>query len=244
MKAILLSAGQGRRLLPWTAEQPKCLLPVAGEESLLAHQLRALARAGVTHATVAAGFGVEQVERALHALRVPGLSVEMLFNPFFALADNLVTCWLARGAMDQDFVLLNGDTLFEDRVLARLLDGVPGPIALAVDPKRRFDDDDMRVARDARGRLAAIGKHLAAERADAESIGLALFRGEGPKRFAQALDRAVRRPEALSSWYVAALADLAAELAIETLSVEGLWWREIDSPEDLRRARSELSARL
>jgi choline kinase len=44
MKAIVLSAGQGRRLLPLTEERPKCLLAADGDEPVLALQLRALAR--------------------------------------------------------------------------------------------------------------------------------------------------------------------------------------------------------
>ena len=44
MKAIILSAGQGRRLLPLTEDTPKCLLPLSGR-SLLEWQLRALAAA-------------------------------------------------------------------------------------------------------------------------------------------------------------------------------------------------------
>ena len=68
------------------------------------------------------GFGADRVERFLDGIRIPGLRVDTLFNPFFASSDNLATCWLARSAMTGDFVLLNGDTLFEDRVLQRLLD--------------------------------------------------------------------------------------------------------------------------
>ena len=41
MKAIVLSAGQGKRLLPLTADSPKCLLQVAGDATVLELQLRA-----------------------------------------------------------------------------------------------------------------------------------------------------------------------------------------------------------
>ena len=112
MKAIVLSAGQGKRLLPLTAELPKCLLPVASDANVLEIQLRSLARCGVERATVVVGFGAERVERFLTATPIPGLEVEVLFNPFYALSDNLATCWLARHQMHEDFLLLNGDTIF------------------------------------------------------------------------------------------------------------------------------------
>ena len=121
MRAIVLSAGQGRRLLPLTAEIPKCLLPVDGDRTLLEVQLATLARCGISRVSVVSGFGVEGVERFLAGTPVPGLTVELVFNPFYAVSDNLATCWVAREAMSEDFLLLNGDTLFEPTVLRRLL---------------------------------------------------------------------------------------------------------------------------
>ena len=57
MKAIVLSAGQGRRLLPLTTDRPKCLLAIDGETTLLQRQLELLARCGVSRALVVTGFG-------------------------------------------------------------------------------------------------------------------------------------------------------------------------------------------
>lgn len=237
MKALLLCAGRGRRLLPLTAETPKCLLPVRDGEPALALQLRALARAGVERALVAVGFRADRVERFLAEHPVPGLAVETLYNPWFGLSDNLATCWLARSAMDEDFALVNGDTVFEARVLERLLAAHPAPVTLAIDRKPSYDADDMKVALDASGRLLRIGKRLPPHAVRGESAGLVLFRGTGPKLFAAALERAVRRPGALSRWYVAALDALAHEVRVETVSLRGLWWLEIDSVDDLARAR-------
>lgn len=238
MKAIVLSAGQGRRLLPLTRELPKCLLPVDGPRTLIEHQLQALARAGIERALVVVGFGGKRVEQHLAQHPVPGLAVETLYNPFFASSDNLATCWLARGAMDEDFLLLNGDTLFEDALLSRVLEASPAPAIVTVDHKRSYDDDDMKVSLDRSGRVLAIGKSLPLPTVSAESIGLLCFRAAGAKRFADALDVAMRREGALRRWYLSVVNDLAQEFPVETRSIQGLWWQEIDSPEDLERARA------
>jgi choline kinase len=239
MKAVVLSAGQGKRLLPLTADQPKCLLTVRGGEPILGWQLRALARAGIDRALVVIGFGAERVEAWLGANRVPGLACETLFNPFYASSDNLISCWLARGAMTEDFLLLNGDTIFEDAVLACVLDAAPAPITLAIDRKHSYDDDDMKVSLDARGRLLAIDKWLARPTVGGESIGLLSLRGSGPKIFSAALEAAVRRPEAMRQWYLSVVHEIAQTTAVRTTSVRGLWWREIDSASDLEDARGE-----
>lgn len=244
MKAVVLSAGQGKRLLPLTLKNPKCLLAVRGDEPILGWQLAALARAGIDRAAVVVGFGAEHVEAWLAANPVPGLACETLINPFYGSSDNLISCWLARGAMTEDFLLLNGDTLFEDAVLARVLDAPPAPIVLAVDRKQRYDDDDMKVSLDQGGRLLAIGKSMPSAMIGGESIGMLSFRGSGPKLFTSALEDAVRRPTALREWYLSVIHTIARSTAIETASVRGLWWREIDSPADLDGARAECSAPL
>ena len=82
MKAIVLSAGQGKRLLPYTARQPKCLLPVDGERSMLEVQLRALARCGIERATVLVGFGASLVDRFV-------ATTPILTDPWGMLRDNL-----------------------------------------------------------------------------------------------------------------------------------------------------------
>lgn len=233
-RAVILSAGQGRRLLPLTATMPKCLLPVH-QRPLLEWQLDALARCGIPHATVVTGFASEHVERLL-AARTAAPRTQLLYNPFFRVSDNLVSCWIARGEMTGDFVLLNGDTLFEPVVLERLLAAPPRPVRLAVDRKEAYDADDMKVSLDADGRLRRVGKRLAPEIVGAESIGLMLFRGEGPALFREAIEHALRRPDALHAWYLSVIDGMADHGHVWTESIQGLKWAEIDAPADIARA--------
>jgi choline kinase len=243
MRAIVLSAGQGKRLLPLTAEIPKCLLSVEGERTVLEFQLATLAACGVERVSVVSGFGIDRVERFVQGSPVAGLEVEVLFNPFFSVSDNLATCWVARDAMDQDFLLVNGDTLFEPGVLRRLLGSPTAPITVTIDHKPAYDDDDMKVSLDDDGHLVAVGKTLKPEVVHGESIGLLCFRGAGVRRFRGAVERAMRQPEALRAWYLSVVNTLAAEGGVGTASIRGMWWREIDSREDLEEVRDSLRSR-
>ena len=60
-KAIILSAGKGSRLLPLTADRPKCLIELSGR-SLLEWQLDALAEAGLREVVVVTGFRDDLVD--------------------------------------------------------------------------------------------------------------------------------------------------------------------------------------
>jgi choline kinase len=235
MKAIILSAGQGRRLLPLTESRPKCLIPLA-TRSLLEWQLRSLAQAGVREAVVVTGFGADQIEATLRTMQIQGISVRTLHNPFYALADNLGSCWAARGEMEGDFLVLNGDTLFETEIAERLVELAPtSPITVTIDRKDMYDADDMKVQTEG-AQLVAIGKTLAPDRVDGESIGFLRFTPEGGRLFRDAVEEALRRPEGLKQWYLSVVDRLARSAGqVGVMSIEGLAWGEMDFPADVKR---------
>lgn len=233
MKAIILSAGQGTRLLPLTARAPKCTVSLHGR-TLIDWQIDQLLACGVEDVVVVTGFGAAHVEEVL-GRRGAASSFSTVYNPFFEVADNLASCWMARDEMIEDFFLLNGDTLFEPAVVQRLLDSPVNPVTLATDHKAHYDDDDMKVQLAGR-RLVRVGKDLPRDLVDGESIGLMLFRAEGPGLFREALDQSMRRPGGLKQWYLSVIGQLAREGHVWTQSIEGLDWAEVDYPLDLARA--------
>lgn len=235
MQAVILSAGQGRRLLPLTADRPKCLIDLHGK-TLLQWQLDALLAAGVGPITVVTGYASEAVE-AVIAAHYAGQAVQVQFNPFFQVADNLGSCWIARAAFAGELLLLNGDTVFEPAIVQRLLAAAPAPIRLTIDRKANYDDDDMKVIVEG-ARLLRIGKHLPVDAVDAESIGLLRFGADGARHFQAAAERALREPDGLRWWYLSVIDRLADEGLVETCSIQGLHWAEVDFPRDLEAARA------
>lgn len=236
MKAIILSAGQGRRLLPLTAETPKCLIPFSGRP-LLEWQVRSLASAGVTEVVVVTGFEAQKVDAALAAISLPGVVLRTTHNPFFELADNLASCWIARHEMKQPFLILNGDTLIEPRISAKVLeDPATAPITVTIDRKGDYDSDDMKV-RDEGGKLLAIGKTLPLEMVTGESIGCLRFTDEGARIFVTEIERLLRSEDGLKRWYLSAIDGIARYHAgsVGVRSIEGLDWSELDFPADLDR---------
>jgi choline kinase len=119
MKAIILAAGQGTRLLPFTREHPKCLVPVGGK-AILDHQLEALAAAGVEDVLVVGGYLIERLEQHLSLLPArtrPGL----LCNPFWSVANSIGSVWTARAHMDAPFILMNGDTILAAELIGNAI---------------------------------------------------------------------------------------------------------------------------
>jgi len=237
VKAIVLSAGQGKRLSPLTDSRPKCLLPFGGR-SLLEWQIRALASQGITDVVVVVGFGAEAVEKEAARIMLPNLQVRTVFNPFFSVADNIGSCYVALPEMTGDFIILNGDTLFEPAVLETLLAEATAPVTVTIDRKARYDADDMKVCLEDGYRLRAIGKTLSEDSVNGESIGMLLFRRDGGARFADAIQAVIRETEGAHRWYLSAIDRLArAGDGVEVVSIEGRQWGEVDYPADLDRAK-------
>jgi choline kinase len=234
-RAIVLSAGQGKRLLPLTTSRPKCLIDLSGR-SLLAWQLLGLRAAGIEDVVVVTGFKAEAVDAELAALDIPGLKTRTLFNPFFDVADNLASCWMAKAEFDGGVLLLNGDTVFEPEIGRRLLAAPEAEITVTVDRKGAYDADDMKVL-EAGGKLTAIGKTITDY--NAESIGFLRFSDEGGRRFASNIDAAVRAPGGLKRWYLSAIDEIARDSGVVAIqSIEGLEWGEMDFPADVETNRA------
>ena len=237
MKAIILSAGQGSRLGHMVDEKPKCLIEFNGR-TLLDRQLDTLDANGVGAAVVVTGFHDELVQAAI-AVRSGGPKVRTIYNPFYKVADNTGSLYMAREELTGDCLVWNGDTLVSNALMRRVLANDRAGICVTIDRKEAYDDDDMKVVEEG-GRLKVIGKRLKSG-VNAESIGLLAFRSGGAERFRDAIDKAIRTPEGTTIWYLRVIHHLAQSSEVWTLDINGEDWGEVDFPADVERAR-ELTA--
>jgi choline kinase len=241
-KAIILSAGQGSRLGHLTDDRPKCLIEFNGR-TLLDRQLDALAANGVEQAVVVTGFRDDQIEAALARRGNSGPQVRTVYNPFYKVADNLGSLFVAKAEIEGDVLVWNGDTLVSDELMAKVVGNHDrGGICVTIDRKDGYDDDDMKVVVDGEGRLHAIGKRLDMADVNAESIGLLAFRADGAETFRRAIERAIRTSEGTTIWYLRVIHQIAQEAPVWTLDINGQEWGEVDFPEDVEAARA-LTAR-
>ena len=239
MKAIILSAGQGSRLGHLVDDRPKCLIAFNGR-SLLDRQLDTLEANGVHEAVVVTGFHDQLVNQAL-AARNGGPAVRTIYNPFYKVADNTGSLFMAREELHGDCLVWNGDTLVSRELMRKVVANDRAGICVTINRKPSYDDDDMKVIAAEDGRLRAIGKRIA-HGVNAESIGLLAFRENGAQEFREAIERAMRTKEGTTIWYLRVIHHLAQNGDVWTLDIEGEEWGEVDFPADVDAAR-ELTAR-
>jgi choline kinase len=234
MKAIILSAGQGSRLGHLVDDRPKCLIDFNGR-TLLDRQLDTLDANGVHEAVVVTGFHDELVNQAI-AKRSGGPSVRTIYNPFFKVADNTGSLFMAREELAGDCLVWNGDTLVSNELMRRVVANSQAGICVTIDRKTSYDEDDMKVV-EAEGRLKAIGKRLELDSVNAESIGLLAFRSGGAEQFRDAIEQAIRKPDGTTIWYLRVVHQVAQAADVWTFDIKGEEWGEVDFPADVEAAQ-------
>jgi choline kinase len=238
MKAIILSAGQGKRLLPLTAKQPKAAIKIKGK-SVLEWQLQELSKCAIEDVLVVTGFGADNIDSIVQNQNF--ITTRTLYNPFYLQSDNLGTCWIARHEMAMPFILINGDTLFEADIVRQLLGSkTEGEITLVTDSKDIYDDDDMKIILE-KDQISKIGKTIDRSKVDAESIGMMCFTAEGSNIFIEQLNTMMRANSGLQKWYLSAINAVAQSKKVTTCPIDGLHWCEIDSHEDLDIAEKKVA---
>ena len=191
MKAIIVAAGMGRRLAPYTDDRPKTLVEINGK-SILQRQIDAYRAAGIDDIIIVRGYMKEliQVEGARY-----------FDNDQFRENNILVSLFYAEPAMDDGFLFSYSDIVFRPEVVRTALD-TEGDYALVID--RRWHEayvgrmnhpvEEGEVARVEDGRVTLVGKKtMPAEEATGEFIGLARFSGAAVTNMREALSRAQNR---------------------------------------------------
>ena len=236
MKVIILGAGQGKRLLPLTADAPKALLDIGGQ-TLVHRQITAFVKCGLKEFVVITGYNSHLMEAELDLIAKEfDIKIRVVFNPFYAVADNLASCWMARHEMDGDFIQVNGDNVFRADLARCIIEGSTGDVTVATNFKDAYDADDMKVMMDGE-RLTEVGKMLPVEAVDAEAIGFYVFKNAGVAAYRKVLNDSMRDPFGLKQWFPSAVGLLAKQIEIGVVNVGDREWAEVDFPVDLQAAR-------
>lgn len=234
--AVILAAGRGQRLRASTTHPPKPAQRLLGL-TLLERTILACREAGVEECYVVVGHDGDIVAR--HAADIKqrtGMRIHVVENPCWQ-DGNGTSALAAAPFMEGPFLLLMCDHLFEPALLRHLLqvDIAEDECVLAVDssPHPWVDIAEATKVRLDNGFITAIGKGL--DQFDAVDVGAFLCT---PVVF-EALEQAWTRGDGSLS---AGMQRLARERRLRAVDIHGLFWFDVDTPEDYERARALLLA--
>jgi choline kinase len=245
MKVIVLAAGQGTRLRPYTNDRPKCMVELAGKP-LLHRQLDVLKACGIEANDIALVGGYLKEK-----LNAPG--VHLFVNERFAETNMVSTLFCAESFVDpgEDLLICYGDIIYEPRVLETLLQ-TEGEIVLAADRKwrrlwsLRMDDplSDAETFKIASDRVVELGKKPSSyDEVQAQYMGLIKNRADKVQAFIDfyhSLDDAETYDgKDFSNMYMTSLIQALIDFGWEVrpaLVVNG--WLEVDSAAELEQYSS------
>ncbi|MGH8712762.1 MAG: NTP transferase domain-containing protein [Casimicrobiaceae bacterium] len=211
-------AGIGSRL---GSTLPKCLTPLRGDYTILDHQLENL-QAFADDISAVVGFRKELVRR-----RHPGL--RFIENALFEATNTSQSLLIALDQMTgEDVLVLNGDVVFDPRVIAALLGCEQSCMAVS-----RYDvaGEEMKVAVDAQGRIAFVSKFVAEP--VGEAIGINLIRAQDLELVTLGLRHCEPRDYFERGFEIA----IGKGLALRAVDVTRFPCIEIDYIDDLTRAK-------
>ncbi|WP_306325390.1 phosphocholine cytidylyltransferase family protein [Streptomyces venezuelae] len=239
MIGLVLAAGAGRRLRPYTDTLPKALVPVDGETTILDLTLKNFAEIGLTEVAIVVGYRKEAVYDRKDALEAKyGLKLTLVDNDKAEEWNNAYSLWCAREELKRGVILANGDTVHpvsvEKTLLAARGDGKK--IILALDTVKHLADEEMKVITAEGKGVQRITKLMDPATATGEYIGVTLIEAEAAEELADALKATFERDPDL--YYEDGYQELVNRgFTVDVEPIGDVKWVEIDNHDDLAKGR-------
>ncbi|MEU4685937.1 phosphocholine cytidylyltransferase family protein [Streptomyces xinghaiensis] len=244
MIGLVLAAGAGRRLRPYTDTLPKALVPVGPADNpeattVLDIALGNFAEVGLTEVAIVVGYRKEAVYERREALEKKyGVKITLIDNDKAEEWNNAYSLWCARDVLSQGVILANGDTVHPVSVEKTLLAarGQGQKIILALDTVKSLADEEMKVITDPEKGVRRITKLMEPAEATGEYIGVTLIEAEAAAELADALKTTFEKDPDL--YYEDGYQELVNRgFRIDVAPIGDVQWVEIDNHDDLARGR-------
>lgn len=242
MKVIIIGAGRGHRVMPYSKHKPKCFTEVNGKR-IIDYALEAFKKLNLNDLHFIGGYLIDVVKKEYP---------QFIFhnNSEWETNNILASLFFAESVMKDGFISAYSDILFTPEIIKKLVKS-PYDITIVIDTKWKFryndrsqhpmDDAEKVVCKD--NRIVRISRKIPNERADGEFIGIVQFSPKGAQKFIDYYHKLEQKYkdktfQGNSTFRKAYLIDLFQEMLqggekIFQITTDGGYY-EIDTVEDLR----------
>ncbi len=228
-EAIVLAAGAGKRLGSLTRVTPKCLVPLSKDACLLKRYLETFRSLGLKEVTIVVGHQKEKILRAASKWG-RGLKLRFVVNPDYCRG-SILSLYRASHRLTRQVLIMDADVFFPAEALAQLIDSKESS-AFLIDPRSKSSGEEMMLMAKKGSPWSISKKTDPSLDILGEATGIVRLDGPAARSLSKILDKFYRRDD-LDREYEDAYCELLKQRKIGTVSMDGLFWSEIDFQEDL-----------
>ncbi len=240
--ALILAAGRGRRLIPYTKDLPKCLVAVGGQP-ILFYQLSALEVLGIKKLVIVTGYEGEKIKEYIGKI-VPYFSTRYVVNERYADTNDIYSFVRAEEFCTGDILQIDSDVLFSPELLFKLFAASKENSASATCIKESpCGEEEMKVCVDEKGYVTRLGKDIHPKDTIGEFMSISLFTSDFMKALFPAMKEMVQvaGPQMYSGDAMNAILSQVPLLGVDITPYHAI---EIDFPEDLLRAEKYILPKI
>ncbi len=230
--ALLLAAGIGSRLYPLSQNAPKCLTLVSGV-SILERLVSNLSLHGFKRLVVVTGY-LENCIKNFLGTRIGDIVIDYIFSPPYKTTNNIYSLWMARKIINEPFLLLESDLVFDESLLDAMM--YPDRIAVAkMQPWMNGTCVTINQSHHVNAFLAANADSFG--QIKYKTVNIYSISLNSWNEIVKRLDKHISDGK-VNNYYETIFAEMIAggSLSLEIVSFDGKPWYEIDTIEDLAEA--------
>jgi len=223
MQGLILAAGKGTRM--GNVEVPKCLLEINGVP-IIKHQINSFKKNGINDIVVVTGYKSEMIHDLLND------QVQYVHNSKFSEMNNIYSVWLAIQKLQDDFICVYGDLMFDEEILKKCLE-IKSEIGLMVETNTRDETMKVKIENE---KIVAVNKKIDYKTADGNFVGMAKFSKNVLKILFNEIDYLIT--ENIDGYYTLGIENLIKKnVEVGYQVTNGLSWMDIDEEREFEESQ-------
>ena len=231
MKVVILLAGKGRRIQKTCGSMHKALIMLK-DRTLLSYLIENIKKAGITEIVPVLGYQGSAVLTEIQKY-ADDIQIFPTWNLEYENTNNLASLLKAEKVLaGEDFVLLNGDMVFDYRILTLMMD--QRSAAIAVDRKEypvQLDSPRVLIRNEI---VKDLGRHISIQQAEGYAVGIYYFSSILAEVFFEHSKKLIKSAPQMG--FHEPLRDLFAKYRINPISVKDYCWMDVDEKADIIKA--------
>lgn len=239
--ALLLAAGTGSRLMPLTSNSPKCLTLVNGQ-SFLERLVINLIKQGFKRLVVVTGHQEHCIREFLTAFS-EDLTIEFIYSPPYKTTNNIYSLWMARNSINEPFMLVEGDLIFD----VALLDKMVYPDRIAIANILPWMNGTTVTLDSSERQIKHFYKDTNSDNGETKfkTVNIYSFSLTSWHAIVKSLNRHIEAQN-VNGYYERVFAEMleSGDLQFEAIDFDNKYWYEVDTLEDLVEAEKLFSTEI